>query len=93
MEKIGEDRQEEELKAQTAIRCAKAAVLLSSLKNVTNTSTINVPQLQDEEKIMLLKIELVKEKQKLKKLRHWMGVSLLSYFLIVLLFPLVLNFL
>ncbi|KAL0352422.1 UNVERIFIED_CONTAM: GPI transamidase component PIG-S [Sesamum calycinum] len=50
-------------------------------------------ELMDKEKIEMLKIELVKEKQKLKKLRLWIGTLLLPYFLIVLIFPLILNYL
>ncbi|PIN02076.1 hypothetical protein CDL12_22602 [Handroanthus impetiginosus] len=87
MEKIGEDLQEKELKSHTAIRCAKAAILLSSLRNATNSFTSDVPQIQEDEKIEMLKIELVKKKQKLKKMRLWIGVSLLSYLLIFLILP------
>ena len=43
---IDEDLQTEKLKMQTAIRCAKAAILLSSLKNATKALTTDVPQLQ-----------------------------------------------
>lgn len=44
MEKIGDERggQAQAMKSQVAIRCAKAAILLSSLKNSPNNSTSNI---------------------------------------------------
>lgn len=48
---------------------------------------------QDEEKIEKLMTELAKEKQKRKKLRHWIGISLLFYFIVLLIYPILLNFL
>lgn len=46
MENIGEDLQSEKIKSRTAIRCAKAAILLSSVKNATKNFTADVPNLQ-----------------------------------------------
>ncbi|XP_057794616.1 uncharacterized protein LOC131010923 isoform X2 [Salvia miltiorrhiza] len=93
MEKISEDLQSEKLKSQTAIRCAKAAMLLSSLKNATKALTTDVPQLQDELKIEKLMFELAKEKQKLKKLRNWIRISILFYFIVLFIYPIFLIFL
>ncbi|KAL8046675.1 hypothetical protein ABFS82_08G192500 [Erythranthe guttata] len=93
MEKMGDDRRAgEELKYRNAIRCAKVATLLSSLRNATANSTSKAPQLQDEGKVEMLKIQLVKNKMKMKKLQRWIGMSLLVYFVFLLIFPFVLNF-
>ncbi|XP_047976522.1 uncharacterized protein LOC125218793 [Salvia hispanica] len=90
---IDEDLQTEKLKMQTAIRCAKAAILLSSLKNATKALTTDVPQLQHESRIEKLMIDLVKEKQKLKNLRHSIGILILFYFLVLFIYPIFLKFL
>ncbi|XP_022855129.1 uncharacterized protein LOC111376400 [Olea europaea var. sylvestris] len=86
MEKIGDERggQTQAMKSQVAIRCAKAAILLSSLKNSPNNSTSNIT-LKNEEEIEDLKIALVKEKLKNKKLRICVEMELLVFFLWTLL--------
>ncbi|KAL1547003.1 hypothetical protein AAHA92_23529 [Salvia divinorum] len=92
-QQIGEDLQtEKKLKSQTAIRCAKAAILLSSLKNATKALSTDGPQLQNESKIEKLMVELAKEKQKLKKLRHWIGILILFYFTVLFIYPIFLKF-
>ncbi|TXG52802.1 hypothetical protein EZV62_021971 [Acer yangbiense] len=65
--------EEESMKSQTAIRCAKAAVLLSSLSNRNMKATINNEE--DEEKETMeseiedLKVELVRERMKTKEIK------------------------
>ncbi|KAL3830434.1 hypothetical protein ACJIZ3_019236 [Penstemon smallii] len=58
-------KSEEKLKSMTAIRCAKAAILLSSL---THTPSANIHRKEDVE-IEMLKIECLKLKKEIRKLR------------------------
>ncbi|KAJ0086035.1 hypothetical protein Patl1_08519 [Pistacia atlantica] len=66
------EKKDESVRSQVAIRCAKAAILLSSLSNRHSKATINDG---DEEKEMLkrdmedLKVEMVRERMKSKKIK------------------------
>ncbi|GAV63566.1 hypothetical protein CFOL_v3_07084, partial [Cephalotus follicularis] len=76
MEGIEIDTKDEAVKSQIAIRCAKAAILLSSLKQFPNhhleTATIDD---EEEGKEMMkksigsLKVELARERMKRKKMK------------------------
>ncbi|WKA09572.1 hypothetical protein VitviT2T_027204 [Vitis vinifera] len=63
------------LKSQIAIRCAKAAVLLSCLKTSQNCNLRATIDYGNEEREILkraitdLKIELVKERRKIKRIK------------------------
>ncbi|KAK2659741.1 hypothetical protein Ddye_006274 [Dipteronia dyeriana] len=62
--------EEESMKSQTAIRCAQAAVLLSSLSNRNMKATINNEEDEEKEReIEDLKVELVRERMKTKKIK------------------------
>ncbi|KAL3845795.1 hypothetical protein ACJIZ3_003198 [Penstemon smallii] len=90
MEKIG-DYDEEKLNHKSAIRCAKAAILLSSIKSSTHNSSTDIPLLQkDEAEIEMLKIEYLKLKLEVKKLRFYAANMLVLCFLCLLILPIVL---
>uniref|UniRef100_A0A6N2N3T0 Uncharacterized protein n=1 Tax=Salix viminalis TaxID=40686 RepID=A0A6N2N3T0_SALVM len=73
------ESKDERLKAQVAIRCAKAAILLSKLKSFPNRHLTTSIDDQGEEKEMLiktmvreigdLKMELVRERLKNKRIK------------------------
>ncbi|KAL3504737.1 hypothetical protein ACH5RR_034578 [Cinchona calisaya] len=73
---INRKNQSPNIKLQVAIRCAKAAILLSSLKHhsTTNSTTFTT---DDDEEVEKLKKELVKEKLKNKKMRTCRFMELL----------------
>nr|XP_009614520.1 uncharacterized protein LOC104107425 [Nicotiana tomentosiformis] len=72
MEDITSEREiAESLKSKVAIQCAKAAILVSSLKNTTLNSAI-IDQNKNEEnskEVEELKMKILKEKLKNKKLK------------------------
>ncbi|KAG9132760.1 hypothetical protein Leryth_014041 [Lithospermum erythrorhizon] len=55
---------------QTAIRCAKVAILLSSLKHsLTSSNNCLIPSEEEDEKAKMVKLELLREKEKNNKLK------------------------
>ncbi|KAM4075129.1 hypothetical protein ACJW30_10G145600 [Castanea mollissima] len=61
------EKKEEALKSRVAIRCAKAALLLSSLKSLPNSTADHHHQ---EKKMLELKIELARERLKNKRIKQ-----------------------
>ncbi|KAL5779696.1 hypothetical protein ACOSQ2_010433 [Xanthoceras sorbifolium] len=81
--------EDEARKSQTAIRCAKAAILLSSLSNRNMKATIDN---EDEEKEMMkmeiggLQLVLVRERMKSKKIKLCGLMEVVLEVMVVLLF-------
>ncbi|KAK9271130.1 hypothetical protein L1049_026719 [Liquidambar formosana] len=75
MEGVEFESKDEPLKSQIAIRCAKAALLLSSLKSFPSCTLRSPHHDEDEEREILmravadLKLELVKERMKSRRIK------------------------
>ncbi|XVE55495.1 hypothetical protein DITRI_Ditri03aG0163200 [Diplodiscus trichospermus] len=75
MEGTGGETKDGAPKLQLAIRCVKAAFLLSSLKSSVNSvfESANIEEIEEKEKmwreIENLRVELVKERLKIKKIK------------------------
>ncbi|XP_021285191.1 uncharacterized protein LOC110417261 [Herrania umbratica] len=91
MEGIEEKTRDEARKVQIAIRCAKAALLLSSLKSSVTRVFEAANNDEDEEKekmrreIENLRVELVKERLKIKKIKLCGVMELILQLILVML--------
>ncbi|KAK3013825.1 hypothetical protein RJ639_009471 [Escallonia herrerae] len=88
MEAKRPESKDESLKSKIAIRCAKAAILLSSL-NRRHSSTINHEDKEVEAMLLQrevedLKVRLVRERAKSKKIRLCSAMELLLQILLLL---------
>ncbi|CAK9325483.1 unnamed protein product [Citrullus colocynthis] len=85
MAKVEAESKDEAMRSKTAVRCAKAAFLLSSLKSSQNRHLKATVDQQAKEKEMLrkavgdLKIELVRERLRNKRIKLCAPDSYLSF--------------
>ncbi|OMO93777.1 hypothetical protein CCACVL1_06354 [Corchorus capsularis] len=91
MEAIEEETKEEARNLQIATRCVKAALLLSSLKStmIRVSEARNNDQDKEEEKMRRemenIKVELVKERLKMKKIKLFGWMELIIPLILVVL--------
>ncbi|XP_050265127.1 uncharacterized protein LOC126709081 [Quercus robur] len=80
-EKAEMEKKEEALKSRVAVRCAKAALLLSSLKPLPNSTADHHHQ---EKKMLEVKMELARERLKNKRIKQCALIELVLELALVL---------
>nr|XP_023918900.1 uncharacterized protein LOC112030443 [Quercus suber]POF02340.1 hypothetical protein CFP56_31234 [Quercus suber] len=80
-EKAEIEKKEEALKSKVAIRCAKAAFLLSSLRSLPNSTADHHHQ---EKKMLEVKVELARERHKNKRIKQFALIELVLELALVL---------
>ncbi|XP_030948737.1 uncharacterized protein LOC115972552 [Quercus lobata] len=81
-EKAEMEKKEEALKSRVAVRCAKAAFLLSSLKPLPNSTADH--HHHQEKKMLEMKMELARERLKNKRIKQCALIELVLELALVL---------